>query len=145
MARVPRASRLPAGRTATPAVRTPVKRVVPTTNEPDAYKRIFYPPIFDGQKLTAAELPEDYDSKQHKPLRKKDFENEWDYFDYQAGEHERLAEKCAASAEQSRKMGTGPQRKSAKRALKLREQLNALVADLKAEGVDTDALLAETE
>lgn len=75
-------------------------------------------------------LPADFSHKLHSPLVKKDFKSEAGFFDYLASIYDKKATDLRAKAESSRTMGTGEDRKSAKRLEALAAQSAALVAKL---------------
>lgn len=87
-------------------------------------------------------IPADFNPRKHLPLKKADFKDEWTYFEYRA----QLAEKNAASfrkqAEESKSLGSTADRVKAKRMVQMMKRMAELEAELKASGVDIDALKA---
>lgn len=86
-------------------------------------------------------LPEDFDFATMKGLKKKDFATDAAYYEYRAKELEARAAKFRTQAEEAKKMGTGTERKNAKRLVKLQEKMAELKAQLSAQGVDVESLL----
>ena len=90
-------------------------------------------------------VPEGFDFGEFKPLKKRDFKEEYLFYEYRAAEAEIKAAKFKELAEESKKLGSGKQRQATRRLLKLREQIAALSEHLGAQGVDVEALLSEAE
>jgi hypothetical protein len=111
-------------------------------------KKIDFPGLFVGepgkeeyQKLTA--LPTGFDAKLHKPLKKKDFKDEPLFLDYQASLLDEKAKSIRAQAEKLRSVGSTASSAKAKTLVKMQQRMAELMAQLKAEGMDVDSLLAK--
>lgn len=98
-------------------------------------------------KLDVA-VPEGYDFKSHKPLKRTDFQESYLFTMHQAARADFqstvYADKAVAlreKAEKDRVLGDDKTRKAAKRAQKLTSQLSELTKLLADQGVDVDALL----
>lgn len=93
-------------------------------------------------------VPEGFDFDKHKPLKKRDFKEEYLYYEFRAEDLERKAAKLREQAEESKKLGSGKARQKAKRLVKLKSQIAKLTESLKESGVDVESILAsmaETE
>jgi len=111
----------------------------------DAYGRVAHELVNTKDKGWPFETaPDDFSTKKHQPLKKTDFREDWFYHDWKAIEFDRMATQSRERADVSRKMGTGAQRKDRGKLLKLRARMAELAAALEADGVDVEALLAET-
>ena len=77
----------------------------------------------DDAKLTTGYAPNDFDSSYHKPLQKKDFESESNFWLYRAVEADSKARQYRAKAEALEAFGSEENRKLAK-------QLNSLEAKM---------------
>ena len=87
-------------------------------------------------------LPEGFDFKVHKILKKKNFTTEALYYEHRVLEMEFKAEKFAALAEECRTMGSAADRRKKKQIVKLNSKMNELKAQLIAQGIDVEALIA---
>jgi len=87
------------------------------------------------------EIPDDFDSSKHKPLKKKDFASEATYFDMKAAEYETKAEEFRAKAEEARTLGDKETRQAANRLKKVQKTMLELVGRLKKQDVDVAAVL----
>ena len=129
------------------------KSAAPGTTEekPKKAKRIAYPTLNveegdNGKATTPLDaIPEDYDSKKHLPLRRKDFSDESMWFDMKADEYDGKAAAFRKQAADWRAMGSKADRAKAKRLIAMKAKMAELEAALKAEGIDTDALLGTDE
>jgi len=123
----------------------------PGTDAPAAKKekpkRIMHPALNcdeDGKPTTPVDaVPEDFDSKVHMPLRRKDFSAEHLYFEMKAAECDRKAAEYRAAAEESKKMGSSKDRARIKRLKKMQAQMAALEAQLEAEGIDVSDIIGD--
>lgn len=86
--------------------------------------------------------PEGYSPKKHLPLKKADFKNEWEFYDWRADRAEAQAAKFRKEAEQSKTLGSSKDRAKKKQLLSLVKKIEALKSDLEGEGNDVAALLA---
>jgi hypothetical protein len=85
--------------------------------------------------------PTDHDPKKHKPLMRGDFKDEAVFLEHRAAQFDAQAKKLREEAEQVRKFGPGGKGKVQK-LQKVQGELDALIAHLKAQGMDVDAVLA---
>jgi hypothetical protein len=115
--------------------------------KPAKPKKIDFPGLFVGepgkedyQKLDA--MPVGFDAKLHKPLRKKDFKDESLFLEYQASLLDVKASNLRAHAAKLRTVGASGSSAKAKTLVKMQARMAELMAALKAEGMDVDALLA---
>lgn len=92
-------------------------------------------------KLTA--VPTDYDAKKYAKLKSSDFADEAVYMDFRAAEAQRLVTLFSNRARKLRTLGSVADRARANKLIKMRENMAKLAAQLKAEGVDVDALTAD--
>lgn len=100
---------------------------------------------YDVPEGGLTEVPEDYDPKQHKPLKKADFKEEWTYLEFQASIHEAKAAALHEKAAESKKLGSSKDRAKKKKLLTLQKRLNELAEELAGQGVDVDDLLGDDE
>lgn len=113
--------------------------------------RVDYPGLFgedtgDGpERLKLTAIPEDYNSKIHKPLKRSDFVDESVFLISKAERLEKLAAKLRKEAETVKSLGTTAQRQSAKKLLKMQESMATLMASLAEQGVDVQSLLATVQ
>jgi hypothetical protein len=114
------------------------------SDKPAKVKKIDFPGLYDSsgnyEKLTA--LPVGFDAKAHKPLRKKDFKEEPLFLEYQATLLDAKAASLRSQAEKLRTVGSTASSAKAKTLVKMQARMAELMAALKAEGMDVDALLA---
>lgn len=87
--------------------------------------------------------PEGYEFGKFKPLKKRDFVEDWLYYEHRAQEMEAKAKAFHEQADESKKLGSGKQRAKAKRLVKLRTQIAELTQALKDQGIDVEQLLAD--
>jgi hypothetical protein len=87
--------------------------------------------------------PADYVHGKMQPFKKKDFATDDAYFTYRAEEYDAKAKDFRGRADQAKLTGSGKDKGKAKRLLKMQEKMKELEAQLKAQGVDVDALLAQ--
>src|SRR6056297_3199820 len=100
--------------------------------------KIEHPLLADG-KLEA--IPDDFDPKVHKPLRKKDFVEEAVFFDHKAEQAEERLNYYREQAEECRKLGNAADRKKAKKLRTWMEKIAELKAELEEDGVDVSSLI----
>ena len=105
-------------------------------------KRVEYPGI-GGDAYPFKSVPADFDYDAHKPLKKRDFAEEYMYLEYKAAECEAKASQFRKEAEECKKLGSSSARAAAKRLVKMTEKMGELTQQLKAAGVDVDALLKQ--
>jgi len=87
-------------------------------------------------------VPEGFSFKVNKPLKKRDFSADHLFFSYRAEEMDIKAAAFRAQAEEAKKIGSSADRNRVKRVLKLQEKMDELKAQLTAQGIDVQALLA---
>lgn len=87
-------------------------------------------------------LPEDFDFKTNKSLKKRDFTADYLFYEYRALECDFKAAAFRIVAEEVKKLGSAKDRSSAKRLVKLQEKMAELKTQLTEQGVDVDELLA---
>lgn len=122
---------------------TGIENQVPKpTAAPKKAKRTEYPGI-GGDAYPFKEVPADFDYDAHKPLKKRDFAEDYVYLEYKAAECEAKAAQFRKEAEECKKLGSSSARAAAKRLVKMTEKMAELQAQLAAAGVDVDALLKQ--
>jgi hypothetical protein len=102
----------------------------------------------DGKIISeedAGNFPPDYDFKEHAPLKKKDFGNEFSYFTYKFKRAQLEAERFQTRANEALQMGGITSDADAKKFLRLSQKMAELRELLGTKGIDPDALLAELE
>lgn len=87
-----------------------------------------------GDKLTSAAIPATYDAAKHKPLRRSDFVNEYDFHEFKAVQHEQSAVECRKLAQEARTVGATGDKKKGKRVVALTNQLQNLLKELSGDG-----------
>jgi hypothetical protein len=117
----------------------------PIDPEADCLGRVPHPITKDESAHPFETAPEDYDPKKHQPFTKKDFAEEHQFLSFKAGLLEEAAAKLRTRAEESKRLGTGEERKARQKLLKLRESFDQLSEKLKEQGVDVDSLLADED
>lgn len=103
--------------------------------------RVVYPGLYkpsdvagaDPVRVKLKEIPADYSPKKHKPMTRKDFEDESLFFELQAQVCERKAKRFREMAEESKKLGNVGDVKTAKKLLGMQKRMNEMVAALKKE------------
>jgi hypothetical protein len=116
--------------------------------KPAKQKKVDFPGLFVGegndrdyQKLDA--MPVGFDAKLHKPLKKKDFKDEPLFLEYQATLLDAKAAGLRSQAEKLRAVGSTASSAKAKTLVKMQARMAELMAALKAEGMDVEALLGK--
>jgi len=100
----------------------------------------------DGKPTEKLEsVPDDFDPKVHKPLRKSDFASEASYLIMRAEDLEQKAKGYRDEAELIRKGGGKKAAAKAKRLQKMQERMDALKKELEESGIDTAELLSTLE
>lgn len=87
-------------------------------------------------------MPEGFDFKINKPLKKRDFTADHLFYEYRALEMEFKAVGFRAQAEEAKKLGSAKDRSSAKRLIKLQDKMGELKEQLTKQGVNVEELLA---
>ena len=88
------------------------------------------------------EVPTDFDTKKHRPLKSKDFADESSWCELQAKHCEAKATEWRSKGEESKKLGSVKDRAKAKNLLRMQDRMAELMKELSADGVDVAALLA---
>jgi hypothetical protein len=88
------------------------------------------------------EWPKDWNPKQHKPLRRKDFADEGVYLEERAKRYEAMAVRIRQEIADGKKLGTLKEKGKAKKLLQLQRKFDELKKQLIADDVDVDAILA---
>lgn len=106
--------------------------------------KVDYPGLYNasGEWNKLSSVPSDFDVKAHKGLRKKDFENESLFLEFQASQLEAKAKSLREHAEKIRSLGSTASSAKAKTLVKMQQRMAELIASLKADGMDVDALLS---
>ena len=87
-------------------------------------------------------VPDDFDPKIHNSLKRKDFEDESQWFIMQAERCEAKAKSYREEAAEWKRLGSTQDRARAKKLLNMQKKFDALKEQLAAQGVDVDELLA---
>jgi hypothetical protein len=90
-------------------------------------------------------IPEDFDFRLHKVIKRKQFKDEANWFELKALEMEGKAKAYRKQAEDFKKLGSVKDRNKAKRLVQMRNRMAELMAELKAGGTDVEALLADED
>ncbi len=124
------------------------KSAKPGTKDTTAKKieKVMYPglkPDDDGKATVKVKgVPEDFNSKKHKPLKRRDFECESTWFELKAVELDKRAADYRKMAADIKKLGSVADRAKAKKLLAMQRKMAELQAQLKEQGIDVDELLA---
>lgn len=106
-------------------------------------KKSIYPGLINDEgvevKLTA--VPEDYDPKKHSLLKKKNFNDDSLFLEFQAAQLEKKAQALRSQATKLRELGNTASSGKLKTLLKMQERMNELMATLRAEGLDIDSMM----
>lgn len=130
------------------------KSAAPGTKDDSAGKKekvakVFHPSLKpnDEGKPTAklAGVPDDFDPKKHKPLRKQDFEGEHIFLRMKADKLEEEAKKLREDADMVEKLGSSADRAKAKKLKAMQEKMEALRKQLEEQGIDVESLLGDDE
>jgi len=107
-------------------------------------KRTVHPSVGneDVKVYPFTETPGDFDFDTHVALKKKDFAADHMYYTFQAEKLDFKATMFREKAEEARKMGSAKERSKAKRLRKMQTKMAELRAQLEAQGLDVDELLA---
>jgi hypothetical protein len=99
----------------------------------------------EGDAKTMVATPEGYKHSEMKRLKKDDFEKASGFKLYQAEEHEFVASKLRDEANTLRASGDGKGGGKATRLIKMMSKADEIMEELKAQGIDVEALLAATK
>lgn len=97
----------------------------------------------DTKVYPFTETPPDFDFDKHASLKKRDFATDWQFFTHKTKDLQFRADAWKAKAEEAKKLGSGKEKAKAKKLLKIQAQMKELRAQLEAQNVDVDAILAE--
>lgn len=131
-------------RTRTPVSTKPVvgEPVVSEPKEKKSTARVDHPVIAAlKEDETIKALPDGFDFKVHKVIRTGLWDRDDMFHDHMAEKHEHDAALCRAKAEESRALGTGADRASARRLVSLTAKMAELTDILTKKGHDVPALL----
>lgn len=123
---------------------TPTKTRRPRGSGRAKLDTVRYPGEFDDKGVRInklKEIPSDWKSTLHKPLKKSDFVDEETFLLSKAIRFEQIAAKLRKQAETIKSMGSSEARGAVKKLLKFQEGMATLMAALKAQGVDVESLL----
>ncbi len=90
-------------------------------------------------------LPEGFDFKICKSLKKKDFKEDHLYFEHRAAEFDAKAVAYREEAAEVKKLGSAKDRGKAKRLVKMQEKMSELKEQLTKQGIDVEKLLADAD
>ena len=109
--------------------------------------RVPYPGLKDEAgndvKLASADIPADFNPRQHLPLQRKHFASEDLYFTVRANHARKQAAFFDAKAEEAKKVGNVADKARARRLIKMQEKMAELRKQLEAQNIDVDELLAK--
>lgn len=88
-------------------------------------------------------VPEGFDFKLHKNLKRKDFKEDYLYYEFRAAECESKAVAFREEAAEVKKLGSAKDRGKAKRLVKMQDKMEELKKQLQGQGVDVEKLLAD--
>lgn len=88
-------------------------------------------------------VPEGFDFGAYKPLKKKNFKQEYLWYLHKAAEMEFKATKYKTEAEEIKKLGSPAERMKKKQIIRLQSKMDELKKQLTEQGIDVEALLAE--
>lgn len=108
-------------------------------------KKVVYPGLIDkdGAPTKLEAIPTDFDPKTHKPLKRTDFKDEGLFLEMRAADLEARAAKLRKEASTIRELGSAADRAKAKKLLLMQERMQELMASLREQGIDPDAILAK--
>jgi len=90
-------------------------------------------------------VPEGFDFKLHRALKKRDFSADYLFYEFRAAEMDYKGSLFRDQAEEAKKLGSAADRGRAKRLIKLQEKMSELKEQLTAQGINVDELLATVE
>jgi len=132
----PVAGQAPSARPGTTELKAKKEKIVRVTHpalSPDA----------EGKPTVQLEaIPQDFDAKLHKPIRRKDLKDETLHFDLQIQRLEKKITDLRRQKEESKQLGSVKDRASAKKLLALQKRMDEVTKTLEASGTDVTALLA---
>ena len=104
-----------------------------------------HPAIAGNSDVKLKELPPDWDFDAFNPVKRKNFEKDDVFYEYKVSECEWKARKYKEKAEEARTLGSAADRGKAKRLRSMQEKMAELRAELEAQGVNVDELLAKPQ
>lgn len=140
-----------------PTAQKPAGNAKPGAKDPKAAKapkeklvRTFHPALAvakneKGKLAPTAKLdkiPDDFNPKAHKPLQRRDFNDESIWFEVKAREMEAKAADYRKQATEFKALGGAAKSGQAKRLLAMQKRVAELTAQLAAQGLDVNAILA---
>lgn len=125
-----------------PEITDVVPSAAPGTEAPEAEK----PPKLEKSVYPIPEgglekMPDDFDPKLHKPIKRTDFKDETVWFELKAVEHDKKAVSYRAQAKMYSKLGSIKDRAKAKRLIQMQGRIAELKDELEKQGIDVDAIL----
>jgi hypothetical protein len=127
-----------------------VPSAAPGTEDSAAVKprRTFYPGLkVDDKKnptVKIEKIPDDFNPKDHLPLRRRDFVDEATWFEMKADEFAAKATSFRTQASNYRKLGSLKDRARAKKLVAMQARMDELKTQLAAQGINVDELLSST-
>lgn len=116
-------------------------------------KRVIHPSLIktemkDGKpeetRVRVKDIPADFDAKIHKPLQRRDFEDEGMWYELQARKLDEKAAKLRQLAKESKALGNTTERAKTKRLVQMNKKMLELADQLRAAGVPVDDILAKS-
>lgn len=108
-------------------------------------KRVLYPALWDAKdekRLKLAEIPADFDAKVHKPLGRKDFEDETLWYELRARALEAKAAAMRKLGAEAKAAGGTTEAQKAKKFVAMQSKIDELLATLKAAGMSDEQIAA---
>ena len=96
--------------------------------------------VAEDYLIDSNEVPEDFKSSVHNPLKKSHFKEEWQYLEMKAGKLEAQAANLRKEAEIAKTIGSKEDQKKMSKVLKMQQELAALTASLEEGGFDMSLL-----
>lgn len=105
-------------------------------------KRVMHPALFNekGDRVRLKEIPADFDAKKHKPIQRKDLEDEGLWFELKAKEMDAKAAKFRELAAECRAAGSSTERQKAKKLIAMQKKITELSAALLAAGMPQEKI-----
>ena len=98
----------------------------------------------DAKIYPFATLPTDFDFAKHAGLKKKDFANTGEFFEYKAKECEAKAAAFRVKAKEESTTGGGKAKQKARRLVKMIDKMDELKKQLALQGINVEELLKAT-
>lgn len=108
-------------------------------------KRVAHPAVGSEDKAVYPfdGTPPDFDHDKHKPLKKTDFKNDWQYYEFRAEAHEVAAAKFRKEAQDVKAAGGTKAKTQLNRLRKMAEKAQEIRDMLAAQGMDVEKALAD--